>query len=166
MQSLPSERYTPYLVDGEYVFVTDDKRTYAVSFVEQPFFSEDDYAYAEITYEVFLRLEKAPPAYATDPKVGATVTAIVKDFVSKDYQRVVFFTCDTSDGRQFARFRKFSYWFTEFEDGNFGRYDERIRNPRTNKLYLIMMLVHKLHPNRADVIVSYFTLTAQLRDQK
>lgn len=146
--------------------MTDDKWTYAVSFVEQSFFAEGDYAYAQDTYEVFLRLEKAPPAYATDPKIGATVTAIIQDFVSIDSSRIVFFTCDTTDGRQLARFRKFSLWFSEFQDGQFGRYDERIVNPRTGKIYLIMMLLRNDNPNRANVILSYFELTTQLRSQK
>ena len=166
MQNPPFERYTPFIIDDEYVFVTNDKRTYAVAFVEQPFFAEEEYAYAQDTYEVFLRLEKAPPAYGTDPKIGATVTAIIQDFVSKDSSRIVFFTCDTTDGRQLARFRKFSLWFSEFQDGRFGRYDERIINQRTGKTYLIMMLLRNDNPNRADVILSYFDLTNQLRSQK
>ena len=74
MQSPSTGDYPFYFVADSYYFITDDGRSYSVDFVEQPFFSEDDYAYAEITYEVFLRLEKAPPAYATNPKVGATVT--------------------------------------------------------------------------------------------
>lgn len=166
MQSQSIGDYPFYLVDDSYYFVTDDGRSYSMDFIEQPFFSEEKYAYAATTYEVFLRLEKAPPAYSTDIKIGATVTAIIKDFVSKDYRRVVFFTCDTNDGRQFARFRKFSFWFAEFENGEFGRYDERILNTGTGKLYLIMMLVHLRNPNRAGAILSYFELTAQLRAQK
>ncbi|GAB2592222.1 DUF6169 family protein [Spirosoma areae] len=113
-----------------------------------------------------MRVEKAPPAYATDQKIGVTVTAIIQDFVAKDSWRIVFFTCDTTDGRQFARFQKFSLWFSEFQDGRFGRYNERIINQRTGKVYLIMMLLRNDNPNRANIILSYFDLTAQLRAQK
>ncbi len=46
MQNPPFEIYTPFIVNDAYVFTTDDKRTYEVEFVEQPFFAEDEYAYA------------------------------------------------------------------------------------------------------------------------
>lgn len=108
MQSLRIERYRPYLIDGTYVFTTDNGRVYSVTFEEQSFFTNDEYAFAAKTYELFLTLEKSPPSYATAPRIGATLVTIIRHFVEIDPLRLVCFTCDTADGRYLARFKRFS----------------------------------------------------------
>ncbi|GAB4013468.1 hypothetical protein GCM10028808_32650 [Spirosoma migulaei] len=84
MQNPPIEGYRPYFINGAYVFTTDDKRIYSVTFEEQPFFEDSEFVLADRTYEVFLTLQKAPPAYSTDPRIGATLTGIIQNFIEKD----------------------------------------------------------------------------------
>ena len=90
-------------------FITKDGRRYAVVFEEQPFVENNDFLLADRTYEVFLTLQKAPPAYSTDLRVGATVTAIIQNFIEQDPLRLVFFTCDTADGRHLAFVKQIDY---------------------------------------------------------
>lgn len=92
------EGYTPNLIDGAYVFVINDERRYSVTFEEQPFVDDDEFIRSDLIYELFLTLQKAPPAYSTNPRIRATLTAIIHDFIEIYPLRIVFFTCDTADG--------------------------------------------------------------------
>ncbi|GAB3884063.1 DUF6169 family protein [Spirosoma agri] len=161
-----SDRYTPFKLDDDYVFVTDDGRTYSVSFVEQPFFNRSDFIFSDSTFEVFLRLEKSPPAYFTDPKIGATVTAILQNFIEKDPSRIVFFTCDTADGRQLARFRKFSSWFSENSDGNYFKLEDSVTYLALDKQFLITLIMRNDNQNIVDIVSSFVQLTNVLRLRK
>lgn len=166
MPNQSTDDYPYFLIENTYYFFTSDGRTYSVDFVEQSFFNDNVFPYANSTFQLFLRLEKAPPAYSTDPKIGITVTAIIQDFVDKDPLRILFFTCDTADGRQVARFRKFTTWFLWYHNGNFARYDETITYTSGKKQFLITLLIRVDNPYKSSILQSYFTLTAQLRSQK
>ena len=121
-------------------FITDDGRRYSVSFEEQPFFDNDEFAFADRTYELFLTLQKSPPAYSTDPKIGITLAAIIRKFVEMDPLRVVCFTCDTADGRHFARYKRFNNWFSENNDGYYLKMEDSVSYPAINKLFLITLI--------------------------
>ncbi|GAB2592214.1 hypothetical protein GCM10027190_45760 [Spirosoma areae] len=49
MQNQSIGDYPFYLVDDTYYFVTNDRRSYSMEFTEQPFFAEEEYAYARNT---------------------------------------------------------------------------------------------------------------------
>lgn len=119
----------PYYQENEKesFFITDDGRRYSVTFEEQPFFDDSEFILSDRTYEIFLTLQKAPPAYSTDPRIGATLTAIIQNFIEIDWLRLVFFTCDTADGRHFARFKRFNDWFRENNDRRYLKLEDSIQ---------------------------------------
>lgn len=45
-----------------------------------------------------------------DPKVRNTILNIISDFW-EDYDEVILFVCDSSDGRSESRMRLFHYWY-------------------------------------------------------
>ena len=147
-------------------FITDDGRRYSVTFEGQSFFDINEFAFAERTYELFLTLEKAPPVYSTDPKIGATLAAIIHNFIEKDPLRLVCFTCDTADGRHFARYKRFNEWFSENNDGHYLKLEDSVPYPAINKLFLITLIVRNDNPYSAQILVSFVDLTAQLRSRK
>jgi hypothetical protein len=166
MPNLPTDSYTPSLIGDDYVFVTDDGRVYSVTFTEQPFFTDKQFELADRTYELFLTLEKAPPAYSKDPQIGATMSAIIRDFIRHDPLRIVFFTCDTADGRHYARFKRFNEWFMENNDGYHMRFEDTIAYPAIHKMFLISVIIRNDHPGRLAVLSAFMTVNNQIRSQK
>ncbi len=166
MQSPHIEAYRPYLIGNAYLFTTSDGRVYSVTFEEQPFFSNDEFAFADQTYELFLTLEKAPPAYATDPRIGATLAAIIRNFIETDPLRLVCFTCDTADGRHLARFKRFNEWFSEHNDGHYLKLEDSVTYPAINKLFLIALIIRNDNPQAGAALASFVAVNTYLRSQK
>ncbi len=161
-----SDTYIPYFIDDDYTFTTDDGRVYSVSFSEQPFYGEDDFLYAAHIFQVLLSLEYGTQVSGNDPKIGRTVVAIVRQFLADDISRSLFFTCDTADGRQLARFRKFSMWFAQYSDGSFFKLDDKLILRATGHEFIITTLVNKKNPHALSILKAVFDLTADIRSQK
>lgn len=166
MQSQPTKGYTPRLIDGNYVFVTDDGRIYEVSFDEQPFVEKDEFLLADYVFEVFLTLQKAPPAYAADPRVGVTLTAIIQNFIDNDPRRIVFYTCDTADGRHLARYRRFNEWFFENSRKGYIKLEESIFYRAINRQFLISAILALAHPQADEVLPALIRVARRLQAQK
>ncbi len=45
-----------------------------------------------------------------DPKIRNTIVNVISDFW-EDYDEVILFVCDSSDGRSESRMRLFHYWY-------------------------------------------------------
>lgn len=100
---------SPYKVEnsgeGSFMFVTDHGVKYEVSFiVDYTLDLENIYQFCIDNVE-----NKQQPR---DVKVRDTVIAIIGEFF-KNNHLCMLYICDTSDGRQSARHRIFSLWFSE-----------------------------------------------------
>lgn len=73
-------------------------------FPNHPVFNKD-------VYEFIVRIQVNPPV---DPLLPPTIAAIFHDFFQRE-GAVVVYICDSSDGRQAVRFRKFNSWYSYFE---------------------------------------------------
>lgn len=166
MQSPLSEKYTLYLVNGEYTFITDDSRINSVSFEEQSFVDTSEFPYSDRTYEVFLTLENAPPAYTTDSRIGATLAYIIREFIEQDRLHIVFFTCDTADGRHYARFKRFNEWFQFNNNGHYLKLEDSVTYHAIYKLFLIALIIRNDHPLAGEILVAFTRLNTQLRARK
>jgi Family of unknown function (DUF6169) len=91
-----------------------------------------------------------------DKRIGATVTSIIKSFLLKKNNTVVYI-CDNSDRREKARFHKFYHWFKQFNDGSIVQLRGVIRAGNTN--ILNALLIHKDNPQLNDFIEAYEILT-------
>ncbi|GAB4037166.1 DUF6169 family protein [Spirosoma gilvum] len=167
MENRSISEYTFYQGDDTtYYFITDDGRRYSVAFELQPFFEDSDFLFAERTYEVFLTMQKSGPPYNTDPKIGATFTAIVRSFTKKDPFRLVFFTCDTADKRHLARYKRLNAWLRDYNQGNYLKLEDSISYPVIHKLFLITLLLRNDNSYGGDVLAAFVRLNAHLRTQK
>lgn len=166
MLSRPTKGYIPRLIDGNYVFVTDDGRIYEVSFEEQPFVDRNEFRLADHVFEVFLTLQKAPPSYSADPRIGVTLTAIVRDFIDKDARRIIFYTCDTADGRHLARYRRFNEWFFENSQSGHIKLEEKIFYQAIDREFLISVIVSLDHPYADEVLPALVRVVKRLRAQR
>lgn len=77
-----------------------------------------------------------------DNVVAITVARFIKDYINQNNCSIVF-TCDTSDGRESSRFKKFDSWYQKYNDGSFLKYDKIIINKTTKKKhYTSIILKH------------------------
>jgi hypothetical protein len=117
-------------------------------------------AYPNLATKVFgfnLELKVKPiTAIGLDKRIAATVVTILKEFLNKEENAVVYI-CDNSDQREKARFHKFTNWFTTYNPGNIIQLKGVIRAGNTN--ILNAMLIHKDNPEINQFIEAYEILT-------
>ena len=101
---LQKSPYDITLVEGRFVFKTDNNVHYVVSFDE-----EDIVLGGCKTYQFILQnVEHARAPH--DSKIEETVLAIINEFFRSN-QYVLLYVCDTSDGKESGRNRLFLRWF-------------------------------------------------------
>ena len=108
---LKSLSHYPYSksIDGEYRFVTDNGVEYIAYFNKVPIESC-------VVYN-FVFAKSTVGRYGMDPRIRNTILSIISDFWD-DYEEVILFVCDSSDGRSECRMRLFHYWYKILNNDN------------------------------------------------
>jgi hypothetical protein len=157
---------TPYLFSNlndssnSYLFETDLEIIYQIKFKPTPYlFGDHIIDVSEYIFEFIIDVvnnpnSKLPP---NDKKVGATVVAIFIDFYAKIGNAVSIYICESSDGKEFIRKRKFDQWFAQFNDNTFVKIDEMIVDSN-KKLFPISLIISKLNPKRAMIIDAFIEI--------
>jgi len=81
----------------------------------------------------------------TDERTGFTIVEIVKQFL-ESLENAVVYVCDTSDGQELLRKRKFDQWFRKYDDGAIIKVDGHISIPGF-RIYNAI-LIHKDNPKK------------------
>lgn len=108
MKSLSHYPYSKS-IDGEYRFVTDKGVEYIAYFNKVPIESC-------VVYN-FVFAKSTVRRYGMDPRIRNTILSIISDFWD-DYEEVILFVCDSSDGRSECRMRLFHYWYKILNNDN------------------------------------------------
>lgn len=114
--SLPAiNNASPYeilLMDGDFTFCTDLNIHYSISFTEEMELGGCS------SYQIIIRkIEDTHSPH--DPKVEATILAIVNEFFRSNLE-ILLYLCDATDGREASRNRLFMRWFEKnAEPGRF-----------------------------------------------
>ena len=101
-------------INNSYGFETDLGIVYEVKFRPTNYLLGDETTpYANYIFEFIIEiafnpLGKNPPL---DLLVSGTIADIIKDFYFKKDQSICIYICDSSDGKQELRRRKFDDWF-------------------------------------------------------
>lgn len=95
------------LDDKTVVFFTETGIEYIVGFVE------DDSLGLSDTYQIYLTKKQSDKVIGSDPKIGKTITAIVRSFFG-NRKNILTYICDINDKHQAARDRKFKIWFHRY----------------------------------------------------
>lgn len=96
--------------NGQFVFTTDQGKTYKIGFIQDYMISDDG------VYQFFINTEdefKTVP----DKRVRQTVMVVLEEFF-RQKEVVLDYICDTGDNRQAARSRIFNSWFRLFANQN------------------------------------------------
>lgn len=113
-----------------YAFTTVDEIGYEVRFVPSSYMFDNYIEHHVDAYEMVIAVADNPLGrrIPADPLTEPTIRTIFYDFF-RNKEQVIIFICDSSDGRQKARARKFTSWFygdvppyilkfdTKFSDG-------------------------------------------------
>lgn len=129
---------------------------YEVKFVPSTDFFD---AYPDLGVEVF-EMVIAVADYPTDGRLPAdartspTIFAIFEDFFLPNRHAIVFI-CDSSDGREVARYRKFSLWFYSQSPrtDEIAKFDRNIRDG--DRIIYLSLLLSRKNP-RLNRIVDVF----------
>ncbi|MBQ7869239.1 MAG: hypothetical protein IJ355_02745 [Prevotella sp.] len=96
--------------NGQFVFTTDQGKTYKIGFIQDYMISDDG------VYQFFINTEDDFKT-APDKRVRQTVMVVLEEFF-RQKEVVLDYICDTGDNRQAARSRIFSSWFRLFANQN------------------------------------------------
>jgi uncharacterized membrane protein len=159
------ERSNPYeyeLGDEDrhvYRFATDSEIRYEVKFV-----SSTDYfnPYSDLEADVFEMIisvvdNPSGGRLPADGRIQATIFSIFEDFFLPHRYALVFI-CDSSDGREQSRFRKFSNWFYQrtVDSSDLAKFD-RMAVDGTTIIYLSLILSRR-HPYLSRIVDVFMQL--------
>lgn len=125
---------------GVYTFKTDINLSYSVTFISALQFA--DKAYSHCIYELSFYTDRTAKH---DSRVMATIADILKRFFT-DTDKILFYLCDSSDGRHYARKRLFDRWIETYSSGRFIRYNADIIKPEYGIEYLMQTISHHQCP--------------------
>ena len=152
--------HSPYRLqvsgDGCFSFTTDENQTYEVGFIEDYMLSVSN------AYQFFL-VPKSEPNDTKDEKIQQTITAIVEEFF-KSNDVLLDYICDTKDGRQAARSRLFSRWFSLYPNRHL--YTLRtISVEYEETAYFASAILRNDNPNYNDYMEAIDQFEAMMRDK-
>jgi Family of unknown function (DUF6169) len=143
--------------NNSYFFETTLGIVYELKFKPSPYLLGNENAqFANDIYEfiievVYNPLEKTPPL---DKKVENTIAAIVTDFYNKKSKTICIYICDSSDGKQELRRRKFDDWFYSQHGIGLVKVDEKIADSKGNE-YPISMILLKSNPYFVEIVFAF-----------
>lgn len=88
--------------------------------------------------------EKSP---GTDPTIAATLAAIIRDFYRRKSLAITIYICDSRDGRQKSRERKFASWFQTYNPGTMVRFAYMIQDNTDGQEYYITLITSLFNPH-------------------
>ena len=151
-----------------YIFETNLKVLYRLKFKHSPFMLGDNKKIFsefifEFVIEVFFNPEDKLPA--KDDLISVTIHHILLDFFQSKSETICLYICDSSDGKQLVRRRKFNQWFDYFEKSNFVKYDEVLFDENENEfpISLIMQKQNKFIP---EVIAAFQEIINENNQEK
>ncbi len=157
-----NNRYEFEFIGGKqnlYLFVTDGEVRYEIKFIPSTDFFG---AYPELDVDIFemtisVADNPAGKRLPADPLVALTIFAIFEHFFLPHRQAVIFI-CDSSDGREQARFRKFGAWFYNKTSSltDLTKVD-RVAIDGNDKI-LLSLIISRLHPQLMRVVAMFMQL--------
>jgi hypothetical protein len=146
-------------INNSYVFETKNKIVYEIKFKPTDYLFDKDKNLTELTFEFIIELiinetGKKPPL---DQLVSNTIFAILTEFFNSNEKHVCLYICDSSDGKQDIRRRKFDDWFYKHQDGEFIKIDEVLIDSRNEK-YPISLIIKKENPYLQEIFMSFASI--------
>lgn len=154
--------YSYDFIGGEnnsYAFVTKIGIAYEIKFKPSNYINLFDDNVSDFIFEFVIKVAinetgKNPPL---DVVVSETIAEIFKQFLLKHDNNIAIYICDSADGRQELRRRKFDEWYYKYQDKTFAKMNETLMDSDGNK-YLISMILQTKNPRRVEIVEAFFKL--------
>ena len=144
-----------------YSFQTVNGVVYDVVFKPSPYIFNEDAIYAPYLFELLLAVQESKAAkLESDEKIPFTIVSILLDFYNRNDNNVCVYICDSSEGKQLARARKFNYWFSYFNEGGFIQMTEVFKDSDGIK-YPIGMILKIKNSFKAQIIEAFESLVSE-----
>ncbi|MCU0467127.1 MAG: DUF6169 family protein [Arcicella sp.] len=163
---------TPYnykideLDNTTYLFETNKLIGYAIKFKPTGYIFEE-YIWAVYCYEYVIEVKynptEIPPPF--DASFSLTIATIFNDFF-RDKEKVVTYICNTADGKELARFRKFNIWFNKFNTNFFLKIDKSFYDSRHNTTYYNSLIIRQDNPFKIEIIEAFEDLIGGFDEDK
>lgn len=153
--------------NNSYVFETKIGIVYEIKFKPSSYINVFDAAISEYIFEFVIELSenntgKNPPL---DKKVSDTIAAIFEEFLIKHEYNIALYICDSSDGKQELRQRKFDDWFYRYKEKPFAKWNEILKDSKGNR-FLISMIIQNQNPRRLEIIDAFLKLADDNNTEK
>lgn len=136
-----------------YKFTTTAGITYACYFVSSSEYFKDYKDIADSIFNFNLELlDKKLRIASVDERISRTVIEIIKNFL-EGAEDAVIYVCDSSDGKELLRKRKFDQWFKKYDDGSVIKIAGHVSLPDID-IYNAL-LIHKDNP-RKNIFIEAF----------
>lgn len=153
--------------NNSYTIVTSSDVVYEIKFKPSPYLSSLDNFDEDLIFEFVIELLYKPPniALTLDKFLAPTINKIFVDFYSANNELITVYICDSSDGKHFVRKRKFDYWFDEFNDNSFVKFDDVLVDKNNNE-FPISFILKRTHPNLIKIYKDFVGSINQNNEDK
>ena len=143
--------YSYEFIGGEnnsFSIVTKSDVVYEIKFKPSNYILEIEDFDNELVFEFVIEVLYKPEnvALTLDKLIGPTINRIFHDFYDFHQKSITIYICDSSDGKQYVRKRKFDHWFEEFNDDTFIKFDDIVLDSDHND-YPVSFILKKSNPN-------------------
>jgi hypothetical protein len=149
--------------DNSYGFETRLGIQYNVKFKPSGYLLGDDNApYADSIFEfvidlIYNPLDRNPPL---DKLVSDTIAAIMIDFYYRKNESVCIYICESSDGRQSLRKRKFDDWYYSHNKLGLVKIDETIFDAN-GEAYPVSAILRLNNPYYIEILVAFAKIAGE-----
>lgn len=142
-----------------YIFKIQSEIIYEVRFTPTPYLFGEDSPYSNETFELSLLVNYNPTGRRPpfDKLTARTLAVIFENFYLRSAHTITLYICASYDGRQLLRQQLFHRWFQYFQQDDFIKIDDVIRDSDGTPYPLTLIIKHK-NPHRLDVIAAFLTV--------
>jgi hypothetical protein len=154
-------------LNNSYVFETNIGIVYEIKFKPSSYVNIFDKSVSEFIFEFIIEVAindtgRNPPF---DVKVSKTVALIFKEFLLKHNNNIAIYICDSVDGKQDLRRKKFDLWFDKYQDNTFAKINEKLKDSKGN-FYNISMIIQNRNPKLREIIDAFIKLANDNNSEK
>lgn len=144
---------------GNLLYFRAKDRTYRIAFDDCSTLLSKSLLFKVYSFAFAHSQEEQLLGQIADPRIKVTIVSIVQEFFQKNPNDVLFYTCDSTDGKHAFRKRLFDRWFIASHGTNVEKHDFDLPD------YPTSFLLRANHPHKDEVVNeivgSYNTLMAE-----
>ena len=140
-------------INNSYTIVTKSDVVYEIKFKPSNYLLEIEDFQNELVFEFVIEVLFKPEnvALTLDKLIGPTINIIFQEFYNSYNESVTVYICDSSDGKQFVRKRKFDHWFEDFNDNSFIKFDDIVLDADQNE-FPVSFILKKDNPKFYEIL--------------